>query len=226
MVLELKNVAKSYKGKRILDNISFEVKEGEIVSIFGKSGAGKSTLLRCINGLETIDKGSIKINGEYLYRQNGIYVEVAKGESLKKIRQSIGLVFQNFNLFSNLTVLENIILAPINVYNLDRELAVKKAELLLDRLKILDKRDFYPYELSGGQRQRVAIARACILSPKIICFDEPTSAVDDEVKKSIAEIIMEFKSEKIAVLIVSHDKEFSHSISDRIINIEGGKIIS
>jgi len=226
VVLELKNVVKSYKGKRVLNNISFELKEGEIVSIFGKSGAGKSTLLRCINGLETIDKGSIRINGEYLYKQNGNYILSAKGDSLKKIRKSIGFVFQNFNLFPNLTVLENIVLAPIKVYKLEKDIVLNKANELLKKLDILDKRDCYPYELSGGQKQRVAIARACILSPKIICFDEPTSAVDDEVKKSIAQIILGLKEDNISVLIVSHDKDFSHSISDRIINIEGGKIIS
>ncbi|GIW48619.1 MAG: polar amino acid ABC transporter ATP-binding protein [Caloramator sp.] len=225
MLLKVEGLIKSFRGQNVLDNVSFELKEGEIVSVFGKSGAGKSTLLRCINGLETIDKGSIEINGEYLYRQNGNFLEGAKGETLKKIRQSIGYVFQNFNLFPNLTVLDNIILSPIKAYKFDRDMAIKKAYGLLEKLNIIDKKDCYPYELSGGQRQRVAIARACVLSPKIICFDEPTSAVDDEVKKSIADIIMEFKRENMAVLIVSHDKEFSCSISDRIIKIEEGKII-
>ncbi|MCX7695006.1 MAG: amino acid ABC transporter ATP-binding protein [Caloramator sp.] len=225
-MLNVEGLIKSFRGQKVLDKVSFELKEGEIVSIFGRSGAGKSTLLRCINGLETIDRGSIKINGEYLYRENENYIEIAKGESLKRIRQSIGYVFQNFNLFPNLTVLDNIILSPVKAYKLDKDIAIEKANNLLKKLNISDKRDCYPYELSGGQKQRVAIARACILSPKIICFDEPTSAVDDEVKRSIADIIMEFKRENIAVLIVSHDKDFSYSISDRIISIEEGKIIS
>ncbi|MBZ4662581.1 MAG: Phosphonate-transporting ATPase [Caloramator sp.] len=226
MLLTVEGLVKSFRGQRVLDNVSFELNEGEVVSIFGKSGAGKSTLLRCINGLETIDEGNIKINGEYLYRQNENFIEGAKGETLKKIRQSIGYVFQNFNLFPNLTVLDNIILSPVKAYKLDKDMAIERAVKLLEKLNILDKKDCFPYELSGGQRQRVAIARACILSPKIICFDEPTSAVDDEVKKSIADIIMGFKKENMAVLIVSHDKEFSYSISDRIIKIEDGKIIS
>lgn len=225
MVLSVDNVSKSFKGNAVLDSISFGVNVGEVVSIFGKSGAGKSTLLRCINGLEIIDKGNILIDGEYLYRDVDGKIEVANGGVLKKIRQSVGYVFQNFNLFPNLNVMENLILSPTRVYNLTKDEAEKKAFELLKKLNIEDKAYFYPFELSGGQKQRVAIARACMLTPKIICFDEPTSAVDDEVKKSIYDIIKGFKSENVSVILVSHDREFVDNVSDRIINIECGKII-
>lgn len=225
MVLSVDNVSKSFKDNVVLDNINFKVNKGEVVSIFGKSGAGKSTLLRCINGLETIDKGNILVDGEYLYREVDGKVEVANGDSIKKIRRSLGYVFQNFNLFPNLNVMENLILSPTRVYNLTKDEAEKKAFELLKKLNIEDKANYYPYELSGGQKQRVAIARACMLTPKIICFDEPTSAVDDEVKRSIYDIIKTFKSENVAVILVSHDRDFVESISDRIINIECGKII-
>lgn len=150
---------------------------------------------------------------------------MANGDSIKKIRRSLGYVFQNFNLFPNLNVMENLILSPTRVYNLTKDEAEKKAFELLKKLNIEDKANYYPYELSGGQKQRVAIARACMLTPKIICFDEPTSAVDDEVKRSIYDIIKTFKSENVAVILVSHDRDFVESISDRIINIECGKII-
>lgn len=224
MALVLDNVYKSFKGNMVLNGVSFSVDSGEVVSLFGKSGAGKSTILRCINGLEVIDKGNIIIDGEYLYKDNGNHVEIASGDVLKKIRRSVGYVFQNFNLFPNLTVMENLTLSPIRVYNINKEEAQKNAMELLTKLKIEDKANCYPYELSGGQKQRVAIARACMLSPKILCFDEPTSAVDDEVKKSIYEIIKGLVKEGMAVLLVSHDKDFVDSISDRIIYIENGKI--
>ncbi|MCX7950985.1 MAG: amino acid ABC transporter ATP-binding protein [Clostridiales bacterium] len=225
MVLSVDNVSKSFKDNVVLDNINFKVNKGEVVSIFGKSGAGKSTLLRCINGLETIDKGNILVDGEYLYREADGKVEAANGDRIKKIRRSLGYVFQNFNLFPNLNVMENLILSPTKVYNLTKDEAEKKAFELLTKLNIEDKANYYPYELSGGQKQRVAIARACMLTPKIICFDEPTSAVDDEVKRSIYDIIKAFKSENVAVILVSHDRDFVESISDRIINLECGKII-
>lgn len=204
-VLEVKNISKSYKNKKVLDNFSLDVKKGEIISIIGPSGAGKSTLLRCINGLETLEKGEIIINNK-----------VSKKKISKQANLEIGLIFQDYNLFPQYTVLQNITLPLTRVLRKSKTEAVSQARTILTKLSLQDKESSYPYELSGGEKQRVAIARAIATNPKILCLDEPTSALDPKLVKQIYSIIKALASQGKAILIVTHDIEFAEKISDKI----------
>lgn len=225
MVLKVDGLNKSFGKKRILKDISFELNTGEILTIIGPSGAGKTTLLRCINGLEKSDRGTIFIDNAYLcrdYNDKNIY---ARSREMKEIRQKIGMVFQNYNLFPHMTVMENIIEAPIHVLGLSRDEAVNRAYELLESLGLEDKTDSYPFQLSGGQKQRVAIARALCLNPKILCLDEPTSALDPELRGGIASIIENLASKGMAILIITHDMDFAKRVATRVIFMEDGRII-
>ena len=204
-VLEVKNVSKSYNSKKVLDNFSLAVKKGEIISIIGPSGAGKSTLLRCINGLETLEKGKIIINNK-----------VNKKNISKQANLEIGLIFQDYNLFPQYTVLQNITLPLTKILRKSKAEAVSQAKTILAKLSLQDKENSYPYELSGGEKQRVAIARAIATNPKILCLDEPTSALDPKLVKQIYNIIKDLASQGKAILIVTHDIEFAEKISDKI----------
>ena len=204
-VLEVKNVSKSYNNKKVLDNFSLSVKKGEIISIIGPSGAGKSTLLRCINGLETLEKGKIIINNK-----------VNKKNISKQANLKIGLIFQDYNLFPQYTVLQNITLPLTKSLRKSKAEAVSQAKTILAKLSLQDKENSYPYELSGGEKQRVAIARAIATNPKILCLDEPTSALDPKLVKQIYNIIKDLASQGKAILIVTHDIEFAEKISDKI----------
>lgn len=204
-VLEVKNVSKSYNNKKVLDNFSLAVKKDEIISIIGPSGAGKSTLLRCINGLETLEKGKIIINNK-----------VNKKNISKQANLEIGLIFQDYNLFPQYTVLQNITLPLTKILRKSKAEAVSQAKTILAKLSLQDKENSYPYELSGGEKQRVAIARAIATNPKILCLDEPTSALDPKLVKQIYNIIKDLASQGKAILIVTHDIEFAEKISDKI----------
>ncbi len=204
-VLEVKNVSKSYNNKKVLDNFSLAVKKGEIISIIGPSGAGKSTLLRCINGLETLEKGKIIINNK-----------VNKKNISKQANLKIGLIFQDYNLFPQYTVLQNITLPLTKSLRKSKAEAVSQAKTILAKLSLQDKENSYPYELSGGEKQRVAIARAIATNPKILCLDEPTSALDPKLVKQIYNIIKDLASQGKEILIVTHDIEFAEKISDKI----------
>ena len=204
-VLEVKNISKSYKNKKVLDNFSLTVKKGEIISIIGPSGVGKSTLLRCINGLETVEKGEIIINNK-----------VSKKKISKQANLEIGLIFQDYNLFPQYTVLQNITLPLTRILRKSKAEAVSQARAILTRLSLQNKENSYPYELSGGEKQRIAIARAIATNPKILCLDEPTSALDPKLVKQIYNIIKDLASQGKAILIVTHDIEFAEKISDRI----------
>lgn len=208
-VLEVKNISKSYKNKKVLDNFSLDVKKGEIISIIGPSGAGKSTLLRCINGLETLEKGEIIIDNK-----------VSKKQISKQANLEIGLIFQDYNLFPQYTVLQNITLPLTMILRKSKTEAVSQARTILTKLSLQDKESSYPYELSGGEKQRVAIARAIATNSKILCLDEPTSALDPKLVKQIYSIIKALASQGKAILIVTHDIEFAEKISDRICKIE------
>lgn len=208
-VLEVKNISKSYKNKKVLDNFSLDVKKGEIISIIGPSGAGKSTLLRCINGLETLEKGEIIIDNK-----------VSKKQISKQANLEIGLIFQDYNLFPQYTVLQNITLPLTMILRKSKTEAVSQARTILTKLSLQDKESSHPYELSGGEKQRVAIARAIATNPKILCLDEPTSALDPKLVKQIYSIIKALASQGKAILIVTHDIEFAEKISDRICKIE------
>ena len=209
-MLEVKNLSKSFGDNLVLDNISFVIKKGDVVSIVGPSGSGKSTLLRCINYLEK------PTNGDVIFEGNRVNKIVGKG---------IGMVFQQFNLFPNLSVLDNIILSPVKLKIMDRESAVKKAYELLDIIGLRDKASNYPDELSGGQKQRVAIIRTLIMNPDIILFDEPTSALDPEMIGEVLDLIKRIADSGKTMLIVSHEMNFVKNVSNRVLFLDGGKIL-
>ena len=224
MVLLVENLSKSFGNNEVFHDISFSVNIGEIVCIRGKSGEGKTTLLRCLTSLETADKGSIKINNMYLCKEDNNNIKYAQKNELQAIRQEIGLVFQNFNLFPHMNIMENLMEAPLFLKNDARENIKSRAEELLKSLELEGKEDSYPFQLSGGQQQRVAIARACMLNPSVLCFDEPTSALDDQTRGQISKIIKYLSSEGIAIIIVTHDNAFADEIAHRIITMKDGKI--
>lgn len=220
-MIEIKNLEKSFKGNKILKNISFTFKEGEILTLLGPSGAGKTTILRILTGLETCDSGSINLDNIKIC-ENGIY---ADSSILKEIHKKIGLVFQTFNLFPHMSILENLILAPMHTLNLSLKEATDEALKILSMLSLEEKANAYPCELSGGQKQRVAIGRALMLNPNYICFDEPTSALDPTLTKDIANIIKSLAKENIGVLIITHDMEFAKEASSRVIKLDSGEIL-
>ena len=209
-MLEVKNLSKSFGDNLVLDNISFAIKKGDVVSIVGPSGSGKSTLLRCINYLEK------PTNGDVIFEGNRVNKIVGKG---------IGMVFQQFYLFPNLSVLDNIILSPVKLKIMDRGSAVKKAYELLDIIGLRDKASNYPDELSGGQKQRVAIIRTLIMNPDIILFDEPTSALDPEMIGEVLDLIKRIADSGKTMLIVSHEMNFVKNVSNRVLFLDGGKIL-
>ena len=215
-MLTVKNLNKSFGDNKVLNNINFNIEKGEICVLLGKSGAGKTTILRCINGLEDFDSGEIIIDECVMSNKNHI----------SKNRDKIGMVFQNFNLFPHMSVLENIIAAPINVLKKSKEEAIKEAKEILKMVDLEDKINSYPYELSGGQCQRVAIARACALTPKVLCFDEPTSALDVDSINKVSSIIRDLKNKGMAIIIITHDISFANNISDKIIKISDGTIVN
>lgn len=208
-VLEIKNISKSFNNRTILKDFSLDVSQGEIVSIIGESGAGKSTLLRCINALEMIDSGEIIINNNAISKKN-----------LKQARLDVGMVFQDYNLFPNYSVLKNVTLPLTKVLNVNKQEAEIKAKELLSQMNLLKRCDAYPYQLSGGEKQRLAIARTLATNPKVICFDEPTSALDPKLVKQIFKIIQELADSGKAILIVTHDIKFANEISNKIIELE------
>ena len=208
-ILKMRNVSKYYKDELIFKNVNFELKKGDVISIVGKSGCGKSTMLKCINKLEEINSGEIMFNGVNI---NEIPLTV--------LRQKIGIVFQEYNLFDHLTVIENLTLALIKIkkYSLNRSL--KLARDVLKKIDLLDKQDKYPDELSGGQKQRVAIARTLLMKPEIILLDEPTSALDKEMKESVLNLIKEMVKEDMTLIIVSHEENFVENVSDKIFKLD------
>ncbi|PGZ91778.1 MULTISPECIES: amino acid ABC transporter ATP-binding protein [unclassified Bacillus (in: firmicutes)] len=214
-MLKVNNLTKQFNKQTVLNEVSFEVNKGEIVTLLGQSGAGKTTILRCINGLENFDGGSIEIDGQMIKSK----------KDLLKVRKNVGLVFQNYNLFPHKTVIENIIEAPTLVLGMNKEEAKKRAIDLLKQVGLSDKANSLPNELSGGQQQRVAIARACALEPKILCFDEPTSALDPELTNGIAEIMKKLAKEGMSILVITHDMEFANNVSTRTLLVKEGKVL-
>ena len=215
MVIDVDKIKKSYGALEVIKEISLQVSEGEVVCIIGPSGSGKSTFLRCLNKLEDVQNGTVKILGENILNTNDI----------NKLRENIGMVFQSFNLFPHLTVLENIILAPLELKILSKKEAVDKALNLLDKVGLKDKKDIYPDQLSGGQKQRVAIARSLEMSPKIMLFDEPTSALDPEMVDEVLKVMKDLANEGMTMVIVTHEMGFAKDVSDRVIFMDQGHII-
>lgn len=206
-MLELKNIKKSFSGRKILDGISLKVTDGEIMCIVGQSGGGKTTLLRCISGLERIDEGEMMLDGKR-------FDPMSSKEAL------IGVVFQEYNLFPHLSVLENVTLAPKIALKKDDPQAVEKeARQLLKKLALEGKENLYPYQLSGGQKQRVSIARALAMHPKILCYDEPTSALDPGLRDKVRDIILSLKNESMTQIVVTHDLKFAREIADDILKV-------
>ena len=214
-MLRIVDLKKKFGQVDVLKGISFQIDDGEIGVVLGKSGAGKTTLIRCINGLESFDSGKIILDD----------VEIMSINDMKEIRGQIGMVFQNFNLFPHLTVLENIIESPVRVFGRNKDEVVKEALDLLEMVDLLDKKDHYPHQLSGGQQQRVAIARSCALKPKVLCFDEPTSALDKENIQKEEEIIRNCKRMGMTILIITHDTVFAREIADKTLNISEGQLV-
>lgn len=214
--LTIKNLHKKFDNKSILNGVSFNVYPQEVVVIIGPSGSGKSTLLRCINGLERIDKGAIYIDDEKIeYNQ----------KKLQEIRQRIGMVFQSFNLFPHLTVLDNLLLAPLKVQRRRKEEVVEKAKEWLDIVGVLDKIDSYPNELSGGQQQRVAIARSLLMNPEVLLFDEVTSALDPERVRDVLEVMKDLANKGTTMVIVTHEMGFARDVGDTLIFMDEGIVI-
>lgn len=215
-IIQLSGIKKKYKSLEVLKKVDLMVMQGEVITIIGPSGSGKSTLLRCINQLETINAGDI------FFKDKSI---VYGKPNINKIRQHIGMVFQHFNLFPHLTVLENITLAPTRLKNMPKAEAIKLAESLLERVGLLDKKDVYPVTLSGGQKQRIAIARALAMNPDVILFDEPTSALDPEMVGEVLQVIKDLSKEGITMLIVTHEMGFAREVSSRVLFMDGGGIV-
>ncbi|MGI6607251.1 MAG: amino acid ABC transporter ATP-binding protein [Peptococcia bacterium] len=232
MVLKVEGLYKSFNGEPVLKGISLSLQQGEILAVIGRSGSGKTTLLRCINNLVKCDRGTIMVDGMYLCKDDPAGHEhdqkstYAKGAEVLQIRKRLGMVFQSFNLFPHMSVLENIIEAPINVFGVPREEAMEKAERLLAMLELPDKGAAYPFELSGGQKQRVAIARACALNPLVMCLDEPTSALDPELREGIAQTIENLAAGGMGVLLITHDMVFAKRVAHRVIFMEDGEILA
>lgn len=224
-LLKMEHVKKSFGELEVLKDINIEVNEGEVVAILGSSGSGKSTLLRCATFLETMDEGTLSYCGEYATTNTDGKTIYVPNKKLQEIKNNFGLVFQNFNLFPHFSVIKNVTDAPIHVQGRDKEEVYKEARQLLKKVGLDAKEDNYPCQLSGGQQQRVAIARALALNPKIMFFDEPTSALDPEITAGILKVLKELASEKMTMVIVTHEIEFARKVADRIIFMDRGVIV-
>lgn len=226
-IMEIKNIKKSFgEDLEVLQDISLAVEEGEVVSILGPSGSGKSTLLRCATFLEQIDSGSIAYGGK-VYVENDTAGNAKKPERAKilEAQSNFGLVFQDFNLFPHFSVLKNVMDAPVKNQKRPKQEVEKEARALLAKMGLEGKEDAYPCELSGGQKQRVAIARALALRPKMLYFDEPTSALDPEITAEILRVLKGLAAEKMTMVIVTHEIDFARAVSDRVIFMDGGKVV-
>ena len=214
--VKVENLKKNFGSLEVLKDINMEVKEGEVVCLIGPSGSGKSTFLRCLNKLEEPTGGVIIVDD---------YDLMAKTSDINKIRENIGMVFQQFNLFPHLSVIQNIMLAPVDRKRITKEQAEEKAKRLLERVGLLEKADVYPASLSGGQQQRVAIARALAMEPDIMLFDEPTSALDPEMVGEVLEVMKQLAAEGMTMVVVTHEMGFAREVADRVVFMDGGYIV-
>lgn len=214
-LLSIEHLKKSYDDNLILDDINLEVHQGEVIVLVGPSGCGKSTMLRCINALEPIQGGEIKLNGEKIDPKN---------KNIAELRQKIGMVFQSYELFPHLTVLDNILLAPMKVQKRKKEEAEKEAMALLERVGLAEKAKSYPRQLSGGQKQRVAIIRSMAMNPDVILFDEPTSALDPEMVGEVLELMKDLAKEGMTMVVVTHEMGFAREVASRVLFIDDGQI--
>ena len=215
-ILKLSNLSKSYGDLQVLKGIDLSVKNGEVVVILGPSGCGKSTTLRCINGLEPFDGGQIEIAGEKIDKDYKDWI---------KIRQKVGMVFQNYELFDHMNVIENIVLGPVKAQKRSREEVEKEAEAWLEKVGLKHKKYAYPKELSGGQKQRIAIVRALCMNPEVILLDEITAALDPEMVREVLDVVLELAADGMTMLIVTHEMGFARKVADRILFMDHGEII-
>lgn len=216
-MIEAKNVTKRFGDLTVFENLSVNVSKGEVLVIIGPSGSGKSTFLRCLNHLETINEGKVIIEDEELKENDKALI--------RRITTKMGMVFQNFNLFPHMTAIQNVMEAPITVKKEDRKVVEERAKKLLVKVGLGDKMDYYPSKLSGGQKQRVAIARALAMQPDIMLFDEPTSALDPELVGEVLNVMKELASEGMTMVVVTHEMGFAKDVADRVIFMDGGKIV-
>ncbi|WP_273400134.1 amino acid ABC transporter ATP-binding protein [Traorella massiliensis] len=216
-MIKTEHISKTFQNVKALDDVSFQIRKGEIVCLIGPSGSGKSTLCRCINGLEIPESGNIYIEGKL--------VDYRDEMQAKEARSKTGFVFQHFNLFPHMNVMDNMILAPMKTLHMSKEEAVAKAKELLQRVGLADKEDAYPKKLSGGQKQRAAIARSLMMNPQIMLFDEPTSALDPEMVMEVLEVMKQLAGEGMTMVVVTHEMGFAKEIANRIVFLEDGKII-
>ena len=215
-MIKVENLTKSFGELEVLKGINQEIKDGEVVVVIGPSGSGKSTFLRCLNLLEEPTSGKIFVDDEEI---------TSKDIDINKVREEMGMVFQSFNLFNNLNIIDNITLAPTLVKKMEKDQAEKKAMELLERVGLPDKRDSYPKSLSGGQKQRIAIARALAMNPKVMLFDEPTSALDPEMVGEVLDIMKDLAKEGMTMVVVTHEMGFAREVGDRILFMDGGYIV-
>lgn len=215
-MIKVENLTKSFGELEVLKGINQEIKDGEVVVVIGPSGSGKSTFLRCLNLLEEPTSGKIFVDDEEI---------TSKDIDINKVREEMGMVFQSFNLFNNLNIIDNITLAPTLVKKMEKEEAEKKAMELLERVGLPDKRDSFPKSLSGGQKQRIAIARALAMNPKVMLFDEPTSALDPEMVGEVLDIMKDLAKEGMTMVVVTHEMGFAREVGDRILFMDGGYIV-
>ena len=214
--VSVKNLKKAYGSLEVLKDISTEIYKGEVVCVIGPSGSGKSTFLRCLNKLEKVTDGTVIIDGQDI---------TSKQTNINQVRENIGMVFQHFNLFNNLNILDNLTLAPIQLKKCSKDEAVVRANKMLEKVGLADKTESYPSQLSGGQKQRVAIARALCMNPDIMLFDEPTSALDPEMVGEVLQVMKDLAAEGMTMVIVTHEMGFAREVADRVIFMDGGYVI-
>ncbi|MBJ9974283.1 amino acid ABC transporter ATP-binding protein [Pseudomonas sp. S75] len=227
VVIQASDVHKAFGELEILKGVSLDVHKGEVVVLIGASGSGKTTFIRCINLLEDIQRGTIRVNGELMgYRERADGTRVRDSEkNIARQRRDIGMVFQRFNLFAHMTVLENIIEAPIGVLGVPRSQAIEQARALLARVRMSEKADHYPAQLSGGQQQRVAIARALAMKPQAMLFDEPTSALDPETVGEVLQVMKALAEDGMTMVVVTHEMGFAREVADRVVVLHQGELI-
>ena len=226
-MLKVTGLKKSFGKTEVLKGVSFTLQKGEVIAVIGPSGSGKSTILRCLTQLEQVDGGTVSVDDEIMVTQDDSgAVRYADKQTLRRVCLKLGLVFQNFNLFPHMSVLQNIIAAPVRVKGMAKAEAEELAVRLLQKVGLSEKRGAYPCELSGGQQQRVAIARALALNPEVLFFDEPTSALDQELTGEVLKVINELAAEHMTMLVVTHEMKFARQVADRIIFMDDGVIVA
>lgn len=216
VLLEVKHLQKKYGGNEVLKDVSLTVAQGEVIVLVGPSGCGKSTFLRCLNGLEQYQGGEILLDGEPV---------PVEEKDWPVIRQKIGMVFQSYDLFPHMTVLENVLLGPMKVQNRNREDALQEAQTLLERVGLWERRNAYPAELSGGQKQRIAIVRALCMNPEIMLFDEVTASLDPEMVREVLDVMLELAKQGMTMIIVTHEMSFAKAVADRVLFLDGGIVV-